>query len=245
MMTIILFLAGLAIGSFLNVLSLRYRPDGRLISRDIIFGRSHCPYCRATLRWYELIPLLSFIFQLGRCLRCRQKISWQYPVVELLSGFALAAWPLYPYPAPIWILVVLVSFFIAAIDLRLSVIPDQLNLLLGVLAFVAILKTNSLNLITDNLLGLATGGGFIGLIVFLSRGRGMGLGDLKMSAALGFLFGWPKIVALLGVAFVIGGIFSAILLIAGRKTLKDAVPFGPFLSTAAILVIFFGDGIIK
>lgn len=242
MTTIFLFVLGLAIGSFINVVSLRYLPGGRLISRDVVFGRSYCPRCRAALRWYELVPLFSFVFQLGRCLRCRQRISWQYPLVELLVGLVFAAWPLYPEPAPIWVLAILAFIAITLIDLRLSVIPDQLNLFIVLLGVGALILSSSA--LVPKLIGAVFGLALFGLIILASKGRGMGAGDLKMSAALGFLFGWPKIALLVAAAFVIGGIFSAALLVAGRKKMKDAVPFGPFLSTAAILVIFFGDATI-
>lgn len=232
-----LFLLGLAVGSFLNVVALRYKPGARLFTKDIFGGRSHCPKCQKSLRWYELVPVLSFVFQLGRCRHCHQLITWQYPVVELLSGLAFVLVPLYLQSAFIWLIVILTLILITVIDYRLSIIPDQLNWFLAFLG-LAFLSLNSV-------WGFLFGCGIFGLIILLTKGRGMGLGDLKLAAALGFLFGWPKIILIVAAAFIIGGIWAAILLLAKRKSIKDAIPFGPFLAIAAVLIMFVGDNLIR
>jgi prepilin signal peptidase PulO-like enzyme (type II secretory pathway) len=238
-----LFLLGLVVGSFLNVVALRYKPSGWLFTKDILVGRSHCPYCEKSLRWYELIPLISFFIQLGRCRHCHKKLTWQYPIVELLSGLTFVLAYQYLSPAPIWALVILTLLLVTLIDLRLSVIPDQLNLFLVLLG--AALLVGDFSSLSSRVIGGGLGLAIFGLIVLASRGRGMGVGDLKMAGALGFLFGWPKVVLVLGSAFVLGGIFSAILLALKRKSLKEAIPFGPFLALAGVIVIFFGDKIIR
>src|SRR5438876_921150 len=91
------FLFGAVLGSFINVLSLRYDPDGRIFSKDILFGRSHCPHCKKNLSWYELIPLFSFLIQWGWCRSCRVRLSFQYPIVECISGLAVAFIPFAVY----------------------------------------------------------------------------------------------------------------------------------------------------
>ncbi len=234
---ILLFLLGLGAGSFLNVLALRYKPGGWIFTRDILSGRSHCPICQKQLRWYELIPILSFAIQLGQCRHCHQRISRQYPIVEILSGLTFVLAPIYADPAPIWIFVVLTLILIALIDYRLSIIPDQLNL------FLAVLGLASVGL--ESIWGVTFGAGLFGLIILLTKRKGMGMGDLKLAAALGFLFGWPKIILIAGLAFVIGGLWAAALLLAKKKSLKDAIPFGPFLAIAAVVVIFAGDKLIN
>ncbi len=246
MASIILFFLGLAVGSFINVLALRYKEDGRLISADIISGRSHCPYCGKTLRWYELIPLVSFFMQLGSCRHCHQRLTWQYPLVELAVGLAFLAFPFYPHPAPLWILAVVTLLLISLIDLRLYIIPDQLNwflILLG-LALLAGKGATNLSVWQDQLIGMFAGAAVFGVIVLLTRGRGMGLGDLKLAAALGFLFGWPDIILIVMIAFAAGGIVSLAVLGLRRKSLKDALPFGPFLAAAAVFVLLFGHYIL-
>lgn len=231
-----LFFLGSAVGSFLNVVAIRYKPGAWLFTKDIFWGRSHCQKCQKNLRWYELVPVLSFLVQMGRCRHCHQLITWQYPAVELLAGLAFVLVPLYLQSVFIWIMAILSLLLIALIDYRLSIIPDQLNWFLAFLG-MAFLGLNSI-------WGFLLGGGIFGLIILLTKGRGMGLGDLKLAAALGFLFGWPKIILIVALAFVIGGLWAAVLLLAKRKAPKDAIPFGPFLATASILVMFIGNKLV-
>ncbi len=241
-----LFVLGTAVGSFLNVLALRYREGGRVFSKDILTGRSACPHCKKNLRWFELAPFFSFVFQLGRCRRCGKRLSWQYPLVELLSALIFVLTPIYLTAAPIWVLVLLTLLLITLIDLRLSVIPDQLNLFLGLLALgLWAVKGFSWPLLANQIIGALIGFFAIGLIIVLTKGKGMGIGDWKMAVALGLLFGWPNIAILLGLSFVLGGVVAVVILIAGKKKFKDSIPFGPFLAAAALLVMLFGPAIIK
>src|SRR3989338_4514124 len=147
----VLFLFGLAAGSFLNVVSLRFQPGQRLLDLRIINGRSACPHCQKTLRWYELIPLLSFIVQLGRCRSCGQRLSLQYPLVELLSGliFVFVPYSLFSILNPqfsiliaVWLLIFILFLLLSIIDFRHYIIPDSINLLLAVLGvFLIILNS--------------------------------------------------------------------------------------------------------
>lgn len=151
---IILFLFGLVAGSFLNVLARRYIPADGFFGKWDISGRSRCPSCGKTLRWFELVPLASFVFLRGRCGGCKGKISLQYPAVELLSGLVFVFVPvfLFNFFTPlfisvpfwfflliaIWILIFLVVILLSAIDLEQYIIPNELNLLLFVLGIVLI-----------------------------------------------------------------------------------------------------------
>lgn len=245
LMTLFLFIFGTAAGSFLNVLATRYEDGGKIFRYDILTGRSRCSYCKETLRWFELIPVFSFLFQLGRCRHCGAGLSWQYPISEIFSGLIFALTPIYFQMAPIWILIFLCLLLIALIDLRLSIIPDQLNIFLALLATGLLIQNFSWGNLINHALGAVAGFAVIGLIVLGSRGRGMGVGDWKLAAALGFMFGWPRILILLAGAFVIGGITGAIILSLRLKKLRDAIPFGPFLAIAALLVLIFGDQIIR
>ena len=269
---ITLFLFGSAIGSFLNVVSLRYKPGKKLFDENVIAGRSHCSHCRKILNWYELIPIISFIIQKGGCRHCRKKLLWQYPLVEILSGLififtplSIGA-PLFSSRAIIWILIFLIFLLIAIIDFRQYIIPDQLNISLAVLGLFLInikervgdfgifsgsflkhyaalfgLRENIwLNHFFAALLGMF----FFGLIIFLSRSRAMGWGDFKLIGPLGFIFGWPDILMIIFLSFIVGSICVLPLLIKKEKTMKDAVPFGPFLIIAATLTFFFGYWII-
>lgn len=240
-MTILLFVFGLAVGSFLNVVALRYKEGGKLFTPDILKGRSHCPYCQQTLVWYELIPLASFLIQFGKCRHCKHTLSWQYPIVELLAGLTFVFVPRFAEPAPIGILAVLTLILIALIDMRLSIIPDQLNIFLAILGLVTIIFFPDQQNILHKVIGAFVGLAIFGSIVLFTRGKGMGIGDVKLAGALGLLFGWQKIILIAMIAFIFGGLFAAIILILKKKGMKDVIPFGPFLSLAAIFTMFFGD----
>ena len=276
---VFLFILGTAAGSFLNVLSLRYREGERIFTRDVFTGRSHCPYCGKTLNWRELIPLISFIVQKGKCRSCGRPLSLQYPFVEVLSGLIFVTFPVYfyryfhvadlalggqPFHWYYWILGVWIAaagglILMSAIDFRLRIIPDQLNLFLAFLGIILIAVNKNLSFLggyallfkfTDNVLlnHLAAAGAglaFFGLVILFSRGRGMGMGDLKLAGALGLLLGWPDAILSFLLSFIIGAIISLGLIFLKKKSFKDAVPFGPFLAAGVFTVMFFGEKILN
>ena len=275
-----LFIFGLAIGSFLNVVAIRYKEGGGLFAN--IYGRSRCMLCERTLRWYELIPLISFVVQRGRCRTCGEKISWQYPTVEFLAGliFTLVPYkiislyqPFYPAYLPIfiWVLAFLTLLLISAIDYRHQIIPDSLNIFMALLGVAMIFVHSSLgdfglkngmiggsflgsyalmffvgnSQIVNALAGAAFGALFIGLIYLLTRGNGIGFGDVKLAAAAGLLIGWPDIALSLLLAFIVGAIVGGGLMLFKRKTIHDAVPFGPFIAVGITIVFFLGYDIVN
>lgn len=286
---ILLFLFGLAIGSFLNVVILRYTPEKRILDRKALGGRSRCPHCGHVLGAGELVPVVSFILQKGKCRTCRHRLSFQYPLVELVSAAVFAFIPLFlnsaynistsvflNATAPLWyyglvaawVLIFLAWIVVAAVDLRHGIIPNELNAFLFVLgAAITILLTvhhagifpfrNSFlrnytllftfsdSVLLNHVLGMIFGEAFFGLLVTLSRGRGMGLGDVKLMLASGLILGWPDIALSTILSFVIGGIFGGFLLLMKRGTLKDRVPFAPFLVLGFFLTVFFGFAIVQ
>ena len=285
---IALFVFGLAIGSFLNVLIFRYNSEENLWNIKRLSGRSHCPHCNHELKAGELVPLWSFFIQKGKCRECGHKLSFQYPVIEFLSGAIFAGLPWFLngfynvglqsftslglewwYYALLlaWIAVFLAWLVIAAIDLREYIIPNELNFLLaflGVLIGVLILVYGDKlfpfrdsfleqyrlifspfqSVILNRLLGMAAGGLFFGFLVFASRGRGMGMGDVKLAIASGLVLGWPDIALAIMLSFLFGGIMGGALLIFGKKEMKDKLPFAPFFVLAVFATVFFGHGII-
>lgn len=279
-----LFILGLCLGSFINVLALRYQPEKIFLGG--LSGRSYCPHCKKTLRWRELIPIISFILQKGRCRSCKQRLSFQYPVVEVLSGLilVLVPWEIINFAlaagvnsagitllSVVWVLAFLILLLITLIDLRLRIIPDGLNFSLAVLGLAGALTHYYFfgfglvdgvirgsffgryamvfwfgeSLGANVLAGLLFGGLFFGSLYVLTRGRGIGFGDVKLGAALGLLFGWPDIALVSMLAFIIGAIISAGLILTRKKTIKDALPFAPFAALAAGIVFFWGFNIIN
>ena len=224
---------GLAVGSFVNVLIDRL-PKGQ----SVVWGRSRCDFCKKTLRWYELIPIVSFVMQKGRCRRCRKKISWQYPIVEvvtavgfvlLLQGQAFDAHQGLALGGAWLIFSSLLVMFVA--DLKYQIIPDSMIIvgIIGVLGVIGILW--------ENILTGAGAAAFFLLLYFITRGRGMGLGDVKLAFLLGLLLGYPGIIVGLYAAFLTGAGVGVILMIAKRKTWKSRVAFGPFLILGAVITL--------
>lgn len=278
-----LFLFGVAIGSFLNVVTLRYVEGGRLFAR--VGGRSHCMHCGKTLQWYELIPLFSFLLQAGKCRACKARLTLQYPIVELIAGlifvfapFSLverfhASFPVYGFAA-LWVIVLLTLLVMSIIDFRLQIIPDGLTLFLagiglgsatyhlfsGVpfgepvsrsaifgtfLGSYAMVFGFTSSVILNVAIGCAFGLLFLGGLFVMTRGRGIGFGDVKLATALGLLLGWPDIAPALIFAFIFGAIASIPLMLFRGKGMKTAIPFGPFIALGVAVIFFFGYDIVN
>lgn len=252
---LVLFILGLGFGSFLNVVSFRFKPNSsdKVFDLKKIGGRSACPFCHKILRWYELIPLVSFFVQKGKCRACGKQLSWQYPLVELLSGLILVA-----APGVIWIFALLVLLLISLIDFRHFFIPDELIWLLAFLGLISVFfKTPSFlryyamifswseNIWFNHLLGALTGGIFFGLLFYLGKGKIMGGGDVKLALVLGWLLGWPDITMALILTFLLGGFVGFVLLFSRKKTIKDYLPLAPFLAIGVGLTVLFGYQIIN
>lgn len=257
----ILFVFGIAIGSFLNVVILRYDGEHFLLDAKTIGGRSHCPHCKETLRWFELLPVVSYAAQGGRCRRCRARISAQYPVVELLSGFVFACVPLVALAgqgpgnvlavalAAIWIAAFEALLVMSAIDIRLGIIPDEINIFLALLGVFLVVVTaaglgSEESVAVSAFLGALFGAAVFAALVAVTRGKGMGMGDLKLAIPLGLLFAWPGIAIVFFFAFVIGAAVGVVTVALGRNSMKGTLPFGPFLALGAAVAFFWGPAIL-
>ena len=252
-----IFIFGLAIGSFLNCVIYRLEINGNFLK-----GRSFCPNCKHGLSWQDLIPVLSFIL-LKRCCRyCSQKISFQYPLVELAMGFlfVLAFWRFGLGPDLFFLLLIL--SFLAVIfiyDLKHYIIPDSMVFSAIIVAFLYQLsrvldfrlisefsfQALDFKIILSPLLSAFAAAFFFFSIFFISRGKWMGFGDVKLAFLMGLMLGWPNILLALFLSFLIGAIIGLGLVSRGRKTMKSEVPFGPFLVSGTLIALFCGDFIIK
>ncbi len=274
----ILFIFGLAIGSFLNVVIVRYAGDD-FFSLPRISGRSMCPHCHSQLAWHDLVPVLSFLWLSGACRFCRARISFQYPVVELLTGFAFVLTASYFYPHYLfpsvhpyallmafgWGAVLLALIAISAVDMRLMLIPNELS---GIIAFIGLIfaALNQVAGFSDSFLsnyvflfphavqpffnhafGGIVGFAFLSTIVLFSRGRAMGMGDVKLAGAMGLVVGFPDIIFALAFSFLVGGIWGLGLVLLrarrARDTMRSMIPFGPFLVAGFLVHAFFGHAL--
>jgi leader peptidase (prepilin peptidase)/N-methyltransferase len=245
-MSIVIFLFGLAIGSFTNVLIYRLPRE-----ESIVFPGSHCPNCDHELKWYDNIPLISYFFLIGKCRYCKEKISIRYPLLEFLNGIIyLSFFITYGFTLEFIYLSLLTSFLISItiIDLKHQIIPD--GLVVSVLGLNILYKIGNYFVygisfeFSDSLFGLLAGAGFFLLILLISRG-GMGGGDVTLVGALGFSLGLKNTILMILLSFIIGAIISLILLAFKIKSMKDPIPFGPFIIIAFYLSYFFSDIIIS
>ncbi len=242
---IFVFVFGLAIGSFLNVLIYR-------LPRDLtLAGRSFCPRCKKQIAWYDNVPVLSFLALGGKCRHCRSPISLQYPLVELTTAllfmlvFFLSQGSLWLIAYGLWLVSALLVIF--AVDLKHQIIPDLIVYpTILVALFFHLLNQQDNNLTISNYLFSAFAASlFFLLLHLLTRGRGMGLGDVKFSFLMGLVLGFPKIIVAFYLAFLTGAIFGVILVLTGRKKFGEHLPFGPFLAGGTILAFFAGEQIFQ
>ncbi len=235
------FIFGAVVGSFLNVCI--YRIPRK---ESIAFPGSHCPVCNAPIRFYDNVPIVSWIFLLGKCRKCRSPISIQYPIVEAIN----AGGYLYLYTrfgltgeAGLYALFFSALLVITFIDLYHKIIPDVISLPgigVGLLACLFVLPPAFL----DALIGASLGWGLFYLVAFLSRG-GMGGGDIKLIAMIGAFLGWEKMLLTIMLGAFAGSIVGIALMIFFRKSRKYAVPFGPFLALGALVSLLWGTSIIE
>lgn len=242
----LVFVCGLVIGSFLNVLIYRL-PRGK----QFVKGRSACPHCGNTISWYHNIPVLSFIALLGRCAYCRKPISLRYPLVELLNALGYAYF-FFSHRGTVefGVLAFLTSALIVIffIDLEHQIIPDLVTLPGMVLGLAVSFVPGGITPI-QSLIGLLVGGGSLYLIAVLGgwlfKKESMGGGDIKMAAMLGAFLGWEKVLLVFMASAVIGLVVSVSLMAFSAKLRQTrVVPFGPFIALAAVLAIIWGDKLV-
>lgn len=244
-------LLGLVVGSFLNVLISRSARGEKL------GGRSRCESCHALLNAEELIPIISFFIQKGRCRNCGVLLSWQYPLVEAGTGilYAAAAWYLLPvekiFSAPLssdsflamgyWLLTAIgisAAIVIFVSDFLYQFIPDGAVLILFVLGLVVAFSRDS---ILKDTLGALLVSLFFAALWFLSHGRMMGFGDAKLTLATSLILGYPGAISAFLFSFWLGGTAGIILLLLRIKNLQDHLPFGPFILVGSALAFFFSE----
>ncbi len=241
-MKIVINILSLLLGSFLNVCIYRI-PRGESIS----YPPSHCPNCDARLRPRDLIPVLSYLFCKGKCRYCGEPISPQYPFVEILNAviyyllylkFGLSI--LFFKYAILSSLLIVISF----IDYKYKIIPDRLIVFGLIIGTISLPLYNFIPNVINGTIGLLVGGGLFLLIAIASNGA-MGGGDIKLMGVLGLCLGWKCVLLVSLLSFIIGAIISILLMILKIKKRKDYIPFGPFISIAAMLTMLYSTEIIN
>ena len=243
----LMFLLGLAVGSFLNVVIYRLRHG-----RSPIKGRSICDQCKRQLGWRDNIPLLSWLWLRGRCRYCKAKIPADYPIIELLSGleFVWVYWLLkvnfsffgqvegfYSLALLVyWLILFSGSLVIAIYDLKYMIIPDEVWWLLVVVAGVRLFFSHQWQVLP----AAVASGLFLYSLYWLTRRKGMGFGDVKLGVLMGLVLGWPLIIVAYFFAFLTGAGVGVILILTGKKKFKQKIAFGPFLILGMLVAKLWG-----
>lgn len=236
---LVLALIGLLLGSWLSVVTWRY-PQGK----NFIKGRSLCPHCNKTIAWYDNIPIVSYLLLKGKCRFCRQKISLRYPLIEIAAalGFIGIYFLRFLYP---------LAFVLWGFLLAIVVIDLERRLVLDMLVFIPLGLLIIFYLFFDYpLLYPSFFAGFLASLLLLllhlaTRGRGMGLGDVKLALLAGMIVGWPKVLAWLVISFWLGAAYALPLLFFKKANLKTKVSFGPFLVLSLIITCLWGEKLIR
>ncbi|MEP7167378.1 MAG: prepilin peptidase [Candidatus Woesebacteria bacterium] len=253
-----LFILGLAIGSFLNVVIYR-----AIHGDSPLRGRSYCDNCKKAIAWHDNIPLVSFILLQRKCRYCKTPIPWEYPAVELLTAtlfvwwyavgftfFQLSSKPLNIIQPIFWLSVGILFVIITFTDLSYMIIPDSSVILLTAMSLFYRIYLVSTGIMQVHDFMLSFGMAVVASLFFLSlvaltRGKGMGLGDVKVVFPLGFIVGFPNFLVSLLVACVSGAIVGLVLMATKKKKLKGIIPFGPFLIFGSVVGLVWGDQIVR
>ena len=247
-----IFIFGLFIGSFLNLLIDRL-PRGE----QILKGRSHCDRCKRAIKWHDLIPVISWFVLKGKCRFCGNPIPFRNTLVEIITGLIFAVSFNYNsiYYSPsffplnylllqflnLTILACLIVIFF--VDLRHQIIPDEM-IIVGVAASLILnllntqLPIHPITHLPNYLFSAASAAGFFFLLYWITKKRGMGFGDVKLALLMGLFLGYPKIISALYIAFLTGAFLSVMLILTGKKRFGQTIPFGPFLVLGTLVSYF-------
>lgn len=239
------FVIGMVVGSFLNVCICRMPKDESIVSPP-----SHCPLCNYQIKWYDNIPVISYLMLRGKCRGCGAHISIQYPLVELLNG--VLAVLLFLKFGPTLAFAALFVFcsalvVITFIDIEHQIIPDEISLSGIVIGFILSFFLQGHGWL-NSILGILLGGGSLLLVAYayqwLTGKEGMGGGDIKLLAMMGAFLGWKSIPFIILASSLVGSVVGISMMLLQKKDSKLAIPFGPYLAFGAVLYIFYGRPLI-
>ena len=235
-MAFVIFILGICFGSFINMLVYRtglLHPPKRI--RNDTF--SYCDFCGKQLNWWNNIPIFSWVFQKGKSQCCRKKLDFSYPLVELITGILFllnyCLFTNYYLLFTVYLAITVLVVYSAVYDAKTMYLPDWSTY---TLIFLSLFFVHSIG----NIYSAIGASGFLLLLYLITKGKGMGLGDVYLALFMGLLLGWPKIILAFYIAFIVGAIWGIILLILKRKKIKSEVPFGPFLLLGTMVVWYFG-----
>ena len=234
-------LFGLCLGSFANVCIYRIP-----LNKSIVHPPSSCPQCGGRIRYYDNIPVISYLFLLGRCRQCKASVSWRYPLVEILMTLlSLALFIRFGYHPQYFLFLLFAGTLLTLsfIDLDHKILPDVLTLPGIAVGWAVSFLPGGISWL-DSLIGLVSGGGALYLVATLYAritGReGLGGGDMKLLAMIGAWLGWISLPLIVLMSSLSGALIGSVFILVGGKGARTQIPFGPFLSLGALSYLFFG-----
>ncbi len=243
MLALFFFLLGAAIGSFLNVVIYRFPKEESLIRPP-----SHCPECGKSVRWYDNIPIVSYIILKGQCRDCGASIPIRYLIVESITAFVyLYAYIRFGISLELLTFLTFVTLLIPIffIDLKEMLIPDTLSISGIIIGFALAIFRGRLVIST---IGAAVGAIFILIIIYLGKAvykrDVMGFGDVKLSAMIGAFVGWANFLLTILISSLLGSIYGIIQIKKGKSSMKSVIPYGPFLAIGGFITFLFGQWVI-
>ena len=235
------FLFGLCLGSFANVCIYRIPRD-----KSIVHPPSSCPHCGHKIRFYDNIPIISYLFLMGRCRKCSAVISWRYPLVEILIGsLSLALFFRFGFGVEyfLWVLFSGTLVILSFIDFDHKILPDVLTLPGIAVGWGVSFLPGGISW-SDSLVGLVAGGGSLYLVATvyarITGREGLGGGDIKLLAMIGAWMGWQSLPLIVLMSSLSGAVIGSAFILMGGKGARTQIPFGPFLSLGALAYLFFG-----
>lgn len=255
---LLIFFLGTVVGSFVNVLI-----DRSVAGRDWVRGRSLCDYCHKSLKWYDLVPLLSWIIYRGKSRCCGKPLTLQYPIVEFMVGllfvwwlsvgfltFALVSSPLSVIQPGFWLISGVLLLILAIADLVYGVVLMPIvytGLGMTLLYRVILWRFGAYQLVDlqNSILFSGVSYVFFWLLWKGTKGKGMADGDMYIALYLGLLLGWPKGLVMIGLSFVLGAIVGIGLIVTGLRSRRDSVPFVPFMVVSSVIALWMGEAIIR
>ena len=239
---ILVAILGLVVGSFLNAVVYRLH-----VKVSFMRGRSYCPSCKHDLGAKDLVPLFSYLFLKGKCRYCSKKISWQYPLVEFFTmvSFLTLYWQFgLSIDFFVYIIYTIFLIIIFVYDLKYYLILDKVSVPAIIVAFLLsffVLEIEFVSLLISALIG----GGFFLLQFVISKGKWIGGGDIRLGVIMGFMLGYPVILAALFIAYILGSVIGVVLIAGKKKKWKSQVPFGTFLSIATYIAFIVGEYVVE
>jgi prepilin signal peptidase PulO-like enzyme (type II secretory pathway) len=252
LLLVMIFVLGLCFGSFVNMLVYRVADRYKLEKRKVKVkdkNRSFCDYCGRQLKWYENIPVISWLVQFGKTRCCQKKLPVLYPMVELLMGILFVMFIFLgrlqesPLQFGLGLLIIVILVFSLVFDLKYLILPDGATIILVILTLIMVFlnKSGLQNAIVAALVST----GFLLVLNLITKGKGMGMGDVKLAFFMGLFLGYPNVVVAFYVAFIVGALISLILLILGKIKRKTQIPFGPFLILGTLVAWWWGEKLIS